>query len=214
MLRRFAPIFVLGLMASSAAAAEPTGDWAVEGGFAHIRIDTCGDRLWGIVAWEQKPNVDKNNPDESKRSRPTLGIPILLGMKQEEANRWDGDIYNSENGRVYTAHISLASDDVLRVEGCVLGFLCGGQNWTRVPIPQPAPALARPNSQATRPAPGPQPPRTTGQAARPGPLQKQAQAPQAAYGTVDVCPAVAAATGLPLDQQPPVVPSGDRRSAR
>lgn len=211
MLRRLAPVFLLALMVNSASAAEPTGDWAVEGGFAHIRIDSCGDRLWGIVAWEQKPNVDKNNPDESKRTRPTLGIPIVLGMKQEDPNRWDGEIYNSENGRVYTAHISLASDDVLHVEGCVLGFLCGGQNWTRVAAPQPAPA-ARPNAQAARPAGQP---RTTGQAARPGQAQKPVQAPQAAYGTIDnVCQAVAAATGLPLDQQPPVVHSGDRRSAR
>ena len=218
MLRRFAPIIVLALAASSASAAEPTGEWLVEGGFAHIRIETCGDKLWGIVAWEQAPNVDKNNPDASKRTRPTLGIPILLGMAQANPNRWDGDIYNSENGRTYTAHLSLTDDDTLRVEGCVLGFLCGGQSWSRVAAAQPPQTPARPGvqpvrpgSQPARPAPAQQPPRTTGQAPRPG----QAQTPQAAYGTVEnVCSAVAAATGLPLDQRPPAITGGDRRSAR
>jgi uncharacterized protein (DUF2147 family) len=173
-------------LAMPAQAAEPIGTWQVEGGFAHIKIDNCGDRLWGIVAWEKKSNVDKNNPDETKRTRPTLGIPILLGMaKANKPNRWDGEIYNSEDGRTYTAYISLAGDDVLRVEGCVLGFLCGSQSWTRVI--DPAPPAASPRANAPRPA-TPAPRRTTGQAG--------AAAPPAS----DVCMAVATATGQPIDQ--------------
>jgi uncharacterized protein (DUF2147 family) len=206
MLRRFAPIIVLAMTASSAMAAEPTGEWLVEGGIAHIKIENCGDRLWGIVAWELKSNVDKNNPDESLRTRPTLGIPILLGMAPAKPNRWDGDIYNTEDGRTYTAHISLTSDDVLRVEGCVLGFLCGGQSWTRLPPPQPA-AAARRNVQPARPAPAQ---RTTGQARPAQPPQ-----PQPAYGTVDdVCAAVASATGVPTEPRQPAAAGHDRRSAR
>jgi uncharacterized protein (DUF2147 family) len=216
MLRRFAPIIVLALATGSAFAAEPVGEWAVEGGLAHIKIDSCGDRLWGIVAWEQKPNVDKNNPDASKRTRPTLGMPILLGMAQAKPNRWDGDIYNSEDGRTYSAHISLTKDDVLRVEGCVLGFLCGGQSWTRVvaPVPPPTPP-ARPGSSSQPARPGAQQPRTTGQAPRPG-QPGQVQTPQAAPGTVDnVCAAVAAATGRPLDQLAPANGgAAERRTAR
>jgi uncharacterized protein (DUF2147 family) len=118
---------------ASASPAEPLGEWAVEGNVAHVQIENCSGRLWGIVSWEKTPGaVDTNNPDPAKRSRPTLGMPILLGMAPAQANRWDGQIYNSMDGRTYEAHISLSSDDVLRVEGCVLGFLCGGQNWTRV----------------------------------------------------------------------------------
>lgn len=199
MARWFAPIFVFAAaaMANAASAAEPTGDWAVEGGYAHVRIADCGDKLWGIVAWELKPDsVDKNNPDPALRSRPTLGIPILLGMAQQDTpNRWDGDIYNTENGRTYTAHISLTSPDVLRVEGCVLGFLCGGQSWTRV-ASAPPPVPAPPPAHSARPAP---PSRTTGQAPRPG----QPPAPQPAYGTVDdVCAVVSAATGQPVEPPP------------
>lgn len=196
MLRRIAPIVFALTTASSAFAAEPTGEWLVENGYAHIKIEMCGDRLWGIVAWEQKPNVDRNNPDSTKRTRPTLGIPILLGMTQAKPNRWDGDIYNTEDGRTYTAHISLAKDDVLRVEGCVLGFLCGSQNWTRVEPPQPAaqtPAPARPAVGAKPPRAAPN--RTTGQAAR------NAQPPQPpAHPADDVCATVAAATGQPLEK--------------
>jgi len=116
----------------AAPATEPTGEWAVEGGVAHVRIENCGGQFWGIVSWEKSPGTDSNNPDPNKRTRPTLGMPILLGMAPAQQNRWDGEIYNSNDGKTYSAHISLANQDTLKVEGCVLGFLCGGQNWSRV----------------------------------------------------------------------------------
>lgn len=129
---------VLGIVAGlawtgAAAAADVTGEWLVDGGYARVRIENCSGKMWGVVAWEKVPgNLDKNNPDASKRSRPTLGIPIMISMvPSSEPNRYDGEIYNTEDGRTYTAHISLKSPDVLRVEGCVLGILCGGQDWTR-----------------------------------------------------------------------------------
>ena len=63
-------------------------------------------------------------------------MPILINMKQTEPNRWEGEVYNAENGKTYTSNISLVKDDVLRIEGCVWGILCGGENWTRVTPPK------------------------------------------------------------------------------
>jgi uncharacterized protein (DUF2147 family) len=111
---------------------EPTGNWLVAERVAIIKIVDCGGRLWGVVSWEKHPGVDTNNPDPAKRTRPTLGMPVLLGMTMSQPNQWSGHIYNSDNGRTYDAKISLPNPDVLRVEGCVLGILCGGENWTRV----------------------------------------------------------------------------------
>jgi uncharacterized protein (DUF2147 family) len=125
-----------------ASAAEPIGEWLVEGGYGQVRIEQCGNQLWGIVSWERTAGVDRNNPDATKRDRPTLGLPVLRGMTANGPNRWDGEIYNTQDGRIYTSHISLSSADVLRVEGCVLGFLCGGQDWTRVKSEDAAPARA------------------------------------------------------------------------
>jgi uncharacterized protein (DUF2147 family) len=117
--------------AAPATPTDPTGDWMVEKGLAIIRVVDCTGQYWGVVVWEQHPGIDDKNPDPNKRNRPTLGMPILLGMTPTESNLWTGEIYNSEDGHTYSAKIKLASPDVLRVEGCVLGFLCGGQNWTR-----------------------------------------------------------------------------------
>jgi uncharacterized protein (DUF2147 family) len=121
------------LSMTAALAAEPTGDWRVQDGAAIVRIDDCGGALWGIVAWEQVPGRDSNNPNPALRNRPTLGIPVLLNMRPTAQGRWDGRVYNGENGQTYTANIRLLGDNTLRIEGCVLGGLfCGGQQWTRV----------------------------------------------------------------------------------
>ena len=69
----FALAAILGLAGGTALAAEPTpiGDWLVKDGYANIRIDNCGGKMWGIVAWEKTPGgVDSENPDPAKKSRP------------------------------------------------------------------------------------------------------------------------------------------------
>ena len=75
--------------------------------YARIKIVDCDGRLWGVVAWEAQPGIDNKNPDRALRSRPTLGMPILLGMTPTKTNQWDGQIYNSQDGHTYSANISL-----------------------------------------------------------------------------------------------------------
>ncbi len=111
---------------------DAVGEWLVAKEIARIRIADCGGRLWGVVSWEARPGVDNKNPNQQLRGRPTLGMPVLLGMAQTKANKWEGKIYNSEDGNTYSANITLLDPSTLKVQGCFLGFLCGGENWTRV----------------------------------------------------------------------------------
>jgi len=135
----FASAAILALTTSSAIAADPIGDWLVKEGYAHIRIDNCAGKMWGVVAWEKETGFDNENPDPTKKGRPILGMPILLGMKPTKPNLWEGEIYNSNNGKTYDARITLVNDNTLKLEGCVLGGLfCGGENWTRIANPAPA----------------------------------------------------------------------------
>ena len=122
------------LVAEPALADDPTGDWRVEDGSAKFRIVKCGEAVWGVVGWEQNPGgVDSENPDPTKRSRPTLGMPILLDMKPAQDAKWAGEIYNAKNGKTYKASVRLTPKGGLRVEGCVLGgIFCGGETWARV----------------------------------------------------------------------------------
>src|SRR2546430_6325508 len=126
--------------AAPALAADPTGDWLVADGVANIRVAQCNGSMWGVVAWEKEPGGrDTNNPDVSKKNRPTLGMPILIDMKKKAgADQWEGQVYNAKDGQLYSSTITPAGSDQLEIKGCVLGFLCGGETWTRVAPPIPS----------------------------------------------------------------------------
>jgi hypothetical protein len=121
-------------------------------------------------------------------------MPILIDMKKKAgADAWEGQVYNAKDGQLYSSTIKPTDPDHLEIQGCVLGFLCGGETWTRVgpPIPSsPANSMAKGTSKPAAPAPktaaAPAPtPNTsgvvTGSAAKPG--QKNASADQVG----DIC---------------------------
>jgi uncharacterized protein (DUF2147 family) len=139
---------VLATGLASALAADPTGDWRVADGVANIRVAECNGSMWGAVSWEKTPGGrDTNNPDVSKQNRPTLGMPILIDMKKKPGvDQWEGQVYNAKDGQSYSSTIKPISADQMEIQGCVLGFLCGGETWTRVagPIPSsPANSMAK-----------------------------------------------------------------------
>jgi uncharacterized protein (DUF2147 family) len=133
-MRAFLSLLLLVIILPTLAlAAEPIGEWMVASKKAHIRIVDCAGTLWGVVSWQQNPGgLDDKNPDPAKRGRPTLGMPVLMDLRANGPNHWDGALYNSNNGKTYTGGITLIAPNLVRVRGCVLGFLCGGEDWTRV----------------------------------------------------------------------------------
>ena len=185
----------LVLSASAALAADPTGDWRVADDVANIRVAQCNGNMWGVVSWEKNPGGrDTNNPDVSKQSRPTLGMPILIDMKKKAGlDQWEGQVYNAKDGQHYSSTIKPTGTDQMEIQGCVLGFLCGGETWTRVgpPIPSsPANSMAK---GAPPKAPGALPktaasaaPRTTGSVS-----QKQAASQAADVGDICLLPDIA-----------------------
>jgi len=187
----FAPAAIISLLSSTAFAAEPSviGDWLVKDGYGHIRIDNCNGKMWGIVSWEKQPGFDTENPDPAKKGRPLLGTPVLMGLAPaREPGKWTGEIYNSQNGKMYGATISLANENTLDLEGCLMWPLCQTQQRTRVTAP-PANATPLPPLKS---APASQ---TKGPAAKGAP-KGAAQVPQS-----DVCQRVAA-------DQPGATPQG------
>ena len=132
-IRSLLAVLFLGLAGgASAQTVEPSGVWIVANGHARVRIGPCGEAYWGVIDWARIPNLDKNNPDPAKRTRPVVGMPILLAMKPVAPNEWKGEIYNAENGKTYDGKMSVTGPDALKISGCVLGGLfCGGQTWER-----------------------------------------------------------------------------------
>ncbi|MAL79577.1 MAG: hypothetical protein CMN55_10780 [Sneathiella sp.] len=125
--------------ADPAAAADATGIWATKDGNSHVKIAPCNDKLCGEIIWlkepltpEGKPKTDQHNSDETLRSRPIIGLQMLSGFVKDGESEWDdGEIYNPEDGKTYSAKMELVKPDALEVKGCVLMF-CQTQDWTRV----------------------------------------------------------------------------------
>src|SRR2546429_6318577 len=112
----FASAAILALATGGALAADASvvGDWLVKDGYGHIRIDNCGGKMWGVVVWEKTPGFDTENPDPTKKGRPLLGTPVLMGLvPAKEPGKWTGAIYNSQNGKMYSSNISLADTNTL-----------------------------------------------------------------------------------------------------
>ena len=70
-------------------AADPLGTWFTGDKKGKVRITNCGGALCGTLVWlkepidpdTDRPKIDKNNADASKKTRPLLGVPIVLDMK-------------------------------------------------------------------------------------------------------------------------------------
>jgi uncharacterized protein (DUF2147 family) len=124
---------------AQAATRDPSGVWLTEDGKARIRVEKCGAQntnLCGYAVWlkvplndEGKPRVDFRNPDPKKQARPSLGHQLIMGLKPNAEGRFEGKIYNAENGKYYDVTIWSEAQGELNVKGCMLGFLCGSQTW-------------------------------------------------------------------------------------
>ncbi len=132
---------LLGASLGTGLAADPMGTWHTEEGKATVRIAACGPALCGtIISLKEandpgtgKPKTDKNNVDQSLRSRPMIGVLVVLGMKPSgSANKWSGQVYNAEDGKTYSGSLTLQDANTIKLEGCILGGLaCKAATWTR-----------------------------------------------------------------------------------
>jgi uncharacterized protein (DUF2147 family) len=126
------PLAISILLTPAGALAGPAGKWRVGDGTAHVQIRQCGgEALCGTIASVKDKGRDENNPNPALRSRSLVGAQILHLSKAGE-NLWSGTIYNAKNGQNYAARMSMKTEQLLTVEGCVPGTnVCGEDRWTR-----------------------------------------------------------------------------------
>lgn len=138
------PFAVAGLsllaMTAIAQAASPDGIWYTKGEESIIKVHPCGadaNALCGTLVWLKDPKeadgtlkVDKLNKDPAKKNKPMVGLDILLNMKPAD-DHWKGKAYNPEDGKLYEITFSPKEGDTADLRGCVLGFLCQTEQFTR-----------------------------------------------------------------------------------
>ena len=150
---RWLPAAALALLAAPAFAQQSgvMGTWLTASGAAQVRIAPCGDAasgpLCGVVVALINPKgpdgkvvapeamTDQRNQNPALRERKVIGMPLIWGFKATpDPNTFEGgQIYNGENGKIYSANISLQPDGKLRLRGYVGSPMFGEtQLWTRV----------------------------------------------------------------------------------
>jgi uncharacterized protein (DUF2147 family) len=152
-MKRLLVLASMVLLASPALAQQSAvmGTWLTESGVAQVKIEPCADakngpvcgRIVGLInpkgpdgqVVAPEMATDYRNENASLRSRKVIGMPLIWGFKKtNEPNTFEeGQIYNGEDGKIYTANISLQPDGKLRLRGYVGTPLFGKtQLWTRI----------------------------------------------------------------------------------
>ena len=138
----FLALLLSAIVAASDACAQgagdPSGVWLTQAGDARVKVSKCSGGICGVVVWLRepidsatgKPATDNKNPNPALAKRPMIGLPLFTGMRPSGPNKWSGQIYNADDGKLYASQITLPGPATLHVEGCV-GMLCGGETWTR-----------------------------------------------------------------------------------
>jgi len=141
----------------AAAADSPTaiiGVWVTEqkepgDPYSHVEVYEQDGNFAGRIVWLNEPLYDEDdpeagqpvrdreNPDETLRAQPLLGLDLMHGFRFDEGDgKWvDGRIYDPENGKQYRCKLTLKDENSLEVFGYVkVGFVKLGRDtiWKRV----------------------------------------------------------------------------------
>ncbi|MEK4032669.1 DUF2147 domain-containing protein [Methylocystis sp. IM3] len=131
--RRLCAVVLFALTAASAAfgasdPGDPHGVWRrPDGGEQFSFYDCDGGLLCARLVAVAKPE-----------DAGAVGTVILRGASKSGPNEWKGKLYNARDGKIYEGYVTLRSANELRLKGCLWGFLCGGETWTRVAAAAPA----------------------------------------------------------------------------
>ena len=133
---------------SQAASADPTGFWYKPDAEreSKIQVFKCGKSktlLCAKIAWLKNPSDsqglalhDIRNEDPSMRDRPIVGLMIFAGLTQSAPATWTGQIYNPEDGHIYSATLTVLSRNEIQLRGCKAWLLCGEKQWLRTTAPE------------------------------------------------------------------------------
>ena len=202
---------------SQAASVDPVGYWMKPDAEreSKIQVFKCGSSkklLCAKIAWlkdphdsKGKPLVDVRNENPSLRGRQIVGLTIFTGLTPSAPSTWTGKIYNPEDGKTYSATLTVLSRSKILLKGCKAWLLCGERYWLRTAAPeelQPtAPAEGTEQIEASVTPSAPEAPKAVAEA-KPEPVEAEApglpeRAPEAPQAEI----AAVAAPAAPAEAQ-------------
>ena len=124
------------IIASLVLAAAPASAQALDGQWTNykknvvVQVERCGTAYCGRVVRAS----EKAKAKAAKGGTPNLiGTQILTGLVPAGTGKFRGRAFVPKRNIHATATVRQVSDDVMQVQGCVLGgLLCDSERWTRV----------------------------------------------------------------------------------
>ena len=138
-------LFVSGnLLAQNFTTDDILGYWLNEEQDGKVNIYKENGKYYGKLIWLKnpideetgKPKLDKHNPDDELKKRPTKGIILMSDFEYEGEGLWEeGDIYDPKSGKTYSCYMKLETMDQLKVRGFIGISLIGRTTyWTRTTL--------------------------------------------------------------------------------
>jgi len=118
------------------------GTWLTGTQKAAVTVYKENGKYFGKISWlktplneEGKAKMDKNNPDDKKKTVLLMGLNLLKDFVHNGEDKWEkGTIYDPENGKTYSCKITMVDNDKLDVRGFVgISMLGRTQTWIRIP---------------------------------------------------------------------------------
>lgn len=137
-------VFGVALAASTPAMAfDPWGVWVRAESGTVFDFYNCAGKLCAKI-------VSVAKQDE----RNAIGTVILRNAARDAEGVWRGDIFNTEDGKIYSGAVTVDKANVLTLEGCLMRYLCKSEKWDRASDQTRA---ATPGGKPALPAPSPKP---------------------------------------------------------
>lgn len=122
------------------ASLEVTGLWLSADKRGIIRIYEKDGQFYGRLVWLKEPEddqgntiLDSENPDPEKRDQPILGLQMVFGLEYSDGEWRNGEIYDPESGKTYSARLRLNGSDRMDLRGYIrLPVFGRTESWTRV----------------------------------------------------------------------------------
>ncbi|MGV6801523.1 MAG: DUF2147 domain-containing protein [bacterium] len=106
------------------------GTWLRPNKGWHVEFSMCGEKLCGEVV--------SGEGTDKKTGKSVVGVKMLYDLEKDSDKRWKGKMYNPGDGNVYKGFVTVLSDNEVKMSGCMMGFMCRSEKWTRVVEEAPA----------------------------------------------------------------------------
>ena len=129
------PFFALFALAASAAHPPVPPDstilgtwWNSDGGVS-VDVQPCGALICGTVTHAGR----KAEQDARKGGfKEMVGLRVMRDFQHVGPGRWKGTVLVPERGMTVHSTITRIDGGHMKVEGCILGFICSHEIWRRV----------------------------------------------------------------------------------